>query len=290
MPFGRSTSDVQPSQLAGTWYPAEPERLRDTVDRLLAEAAVAPDERIRAIIAPHAGYAYSGRAAGVGYAHVPAGRFRRALLLAPSHYHSFSGGAIFPGRGFETPLGSVEIDLDGVEQLSSSASFSMDPAPYRREHSLEIQLPFLQRVDPQLRIVPVLVSGRGEALSALAPGLRALDDDETLVVVSSDFTHYGASFDYLPFPSTGPREVAEQLHELDFGAIECICALDADGFESYLEATGATVCGQAPIVAFLRARGGLRGTVASYYTSLDVTGDYEHSVSYAAIVFTPAAA
>ncbi|MGH7857126.1 MAG: AmmeMemoRadiSam system protein B, partial [Candidatus Binatia bacterium] len=154
--------------------------------------------------------------------------------------------------------------------------------------SLEIQLPFLQRVVPALAVVPVLV-GADEGLVAIAAGLRDLDDGRTLFIVSSDFTHYGASFEYLPFPATGAEAVSERLRELDFGAIELVCRLDAEGFRSYVFRTGATICGRAAIGAFLYTRPtGLAGTVASYYTSLDVTGDYEHSVSYATVLFLPA--
>jgi hypothetical protein len=280
--------DVLESQLAGTWYPGEPERLREMVDAFLA-AGEGPQPGLRALVVPHAGYAYSGRVAGAGYARVPRGQFRRAVVVAPSHYHAFPGAAIFPGKGFETPLGVVAVDRQAANRLASFPGFVSNAGPYRREHSLEIQLPFLQRLDPDLRLVPVLVGATDLELRQVALGLQSLDDGETLYVVSSDFTHYGEAFDYLPFPPTGAEEVSRRLRELDFGAIEPILRLDAEGFESYLRRTGITVCGQGPIAAFLRVGWvGLEGTVAAYGTSLDVTGDYEHSVSYAAIVFAAA--
>ncbi|MGH7823009.1 MAG: AmmeMemoRadiSam system protein B, partial [Candidatus Binatia bacterium] len=276
-----SERSIQPSQVAGTWYPGEAERLVESVDRLIAGAGAGPDERVRAMIVPHAGYQYSGRAAAAGYARLPRRRWRRAAILAPSHHHLFEGAAVFPGRGFETPLGVVEIDAEAARRLESCEGFSMTARPYAREHSLEIQLPFLQRRDPALRVVPILVGAADPGAEAVGAGLRALDDGDTFFVVSSDFTHYGAAFDYLPFPPSGAESVAAALRELDFGAIDRICRLDADGFGSYVRLTGATICGRAPIAAFLASRPrGLAGTVASYYTSLDVTGDYEHSVSY----------
>jgi AmmeMemoRadiSam system protein B len=122
--------------------------------------------------------------------------------------------------------------------------------------------------------------------AVLAPVLHVLDDDETLWIVSSDFTHYGIRFDYLPFPPTGPGDVADRLRKLDRGAIEAAVAGDAGRFEDYVEDTGATICGRAPIAAFLHAFGeDLEGELLDYRTSLDVTGDFEHSVSYAAIAF-----
>ncbi|MEA2627176.1 MAG: hypothetical protein QOD06_3221 [Candidatus Binatota bacterium] len=278
-------ADVQPSNIAGTWYPGDAESLDCTVRELLAPASP-PAGDPRAIVVPHAGYAYSGRAAGSGYAHVRPGRWRRAVVVAPSHYHAFAGGAVHPGRGFATPLGVVAIDRAAADLLLAHTGFFADAAPYDREHSLEIQLPFLQTVDPELPIVPVLVGADVGGAAGLAAGLRALDDGASLFVVSSDFTHYGAAFDYLPFPPSGADEVSRKLRELDLGAIERVCAGDASGFESYVAETGITVCGRAPISAFLHAYGAeLRGETVCYYTSLDVTGDFEHSVSYAAIRF-----
>lgn len=280
-------SEIHRSHLAGTWYPADTEELRETVCRYLAEAGAEADEGVLALVVPHAGYRYSGRCAGAAYARLPRGRWRRTAILAPSHYHFFAGGAVFSGSGFETPLGIVEVDRVAARALGEQAGFFLDDAPYAREHSLEIQLPFLQAVDPGLRLIPILVGvdTRSRGFAALAPGLRTLDDGGTLFVVSSDFTHYGASFEYQPFPSLGPRQVADELWRLDEPAIELVRHVDATGFEEYVERTGITICGRAPIAAFLHAASGLAGELVAYSTSLDVTGDYEHSVSYAAVVF-----
>ena len=281
------SSAVQPANLAGTWYPADPDELRAEIERCLGEVRSADDD-LGAMIVPHAGYRYSGRAAGAAFATLAPGRWRRAVVIAPSHYHVVDGAAVFPGIGLETPLGVVNVERDGVAALIASPFFVADARPYAREHSLEIELPFLQVVDPELSVVPVLVGTHDEAdqLAALGKGLAKLDDGDTLFVVSSDFTHYGASFGYLPFQPNGAEYVAEELRRLDFGAIEAVRRLDARGFASYVADTGITVCGRGPISAFLNAaREELAGEVLRYYTSLDVTGDYEHSVSYAAIGF-----
>ncbi|MBI2963933.1 MAG: AmmeMemoRadiSam system protein B [Deltaproteobacteria bacterium] len=281
---------VQPSNLAGTWYPADAEELRRQVETFLGTARAA-DGSLRAILVPHAGYRYSGHAAGAAYARVGRGRWRRALVLAPSHYHSFAGAAVFPGDGFETPLGIVNVDHAATRMLAASPLFTETARPYAREHSLEIQLPFLQVIDPALQLVPVMVGAADdvEDLAALGATVRGLDDGETLFVISSDFTHYGAHFDYLPFPPDGPDAVSERLRRLDFGAIDRIRAGDADGFVRYVRSTGITICGRGPITAFLHERRGwFAADVVSYYTSLDVTGDFEHCVSYAGIVFRDA--
>src|SRR2546423_7473747 len=286
-----SAAEIQPSNLAGTWYPADADELREEVERLLGDDRTAAGD-LRAVIAPHAGYRYSGRAAGAAFARVGRDRWRRAVIVAPSHYHSFAGAAVFPGSGFATPLGVVRVDREGVRVLAESPLCSLDARPYEREHSLEIELPFLQIVDAEINVVPVLIGAAEDPheLEALGRVLGRLDDGETLFVISSDFTHYGASFDYLPFVSNSADEVSAALRELDLGAIEPVLRGDADSFVEYVRQTGITVCGRGPITAFLYfAARRLRGELATYYTSLDVTGDFEHSVSYAAIRFRPAA-
>jgi len=285
-----TAAEIQRSNLAGTWYPADPDELRAEVDRCLGDKR-GEDGALCAMIVPHAGYRYSGRAAGAAFARLTAGRWRRAVVVAPSHYHTFDGAAVFPGSGFETPLGVVRVDREGARALTQAPLFAADARPYAREHSLEIELPFLQVVDPALPVVPVLVGSHDDAvqLAALGRALRALDDRETLFVVSSDLTHYGSQFGYLPFPPDGADSVAAELRRLDFGAIEPIRRVDAQGFANYVGATGITVCGRGPITAFLHAGAErLAGELLEYYTSLDVTGDYEHSVSYAAFAFRSA--
>lgn len=286
---------VKRSTLAGTWYPADPRELRALVEGFLGQEREEDhdaDATACAFVVPHAGYRYSGSTAAAAYAQVPARRWRRALVIAPSHFAAFTGAAVFPGEGFETPLGIVAVD-EAAAELADLPYFESSSRPYEREHSLEMQLPFLQVVDPALTVVPVLlgVAEDGGVLDRVAEGLRTVVDDDTLVVVSSDFTHYGAQFDYLPFPSDDPEDVAAELRRLDFGAIEPIRRGDVEGFARYLRSTGITICGRGPISAFLRMEAGsLVGELCRYATSLDVTGDYEHSVSYAAIAFRPESA
>jgi MEMO1 family protein len=286
-----SSLEVKPSNLAGSWYPADPGELRLELERCLGDERVS-DDALRAILVPHAGYRYSGSTAGAAFAKLDRGRWRRAVVVAPSHYRAFAGAAIFPGGGFETPLGIVSVDRDGARKLAAASLFAVDARPYAREHSLEIELPFLQVVDPALTVVPVLVGSPDAAdeLATLGRGLAMLDDDETLFVVSSDFTHYGSSFGYMPFPPRDAEAVAAEIRRLDFGAIDAIRSGDGARFADYVRSTGITVCGRGPIQAFLTfARGRLGADLAAYRTSLDVTGDFEHSVSYAALVFHPVA-
>jgi AmmeMemoRadiSam system protein B len=280
---------VKHSDLAGTWYPRDSSRLREQIDTWLQEStspAAAPG-RLCAVVVPHAGYQYSGRAAAAAYAcvrHVP---YTRAVIVAPSHHAAFRGVALLDVDAFSTPLGEMAVDREAVAVLARSPLCTVRPAVYRDEHALEIQLPFLQRALPTVRVVPTLVGTLdADDYEAVAAALAEVAHGDTVVIVSSDFVHYGWRFAYQPFPATGPAQVAAALRTLDLGAIERVCAGDAAGFLAYIEDTGATICGRTPIAVFLTLHcQRSRGILLSYYTSLDVTGDYEHSVSYASIAF-----
>ncbi len=282
-------SRIKRSTLAGTWYAAGERRLRQQVDELLAAAAqpAAASEPLSGLVVPHAGYVYSGRAAAVGYACLASTSYRRAVILAPSHFAAFHGAALLDVDAFETPLGAVPVDGEGLTAVLDQPLFRADPEPYRQEHSLEIQLPFLQRVLPGAPVVPVLLgSVADDDYAVVARALRQLASDDTIFIVSSDFVHYGWRFDYLPFPAEGPERVRAGLRALDMGAIERVCAGDAAGFRGYVAETGATICGRIPIGVFLTLHGQRSpGRLLTYYTSLDVTQDYEHCVSYASIAF-----
>jgi AmmeMemoRadiSam system protein B len=283
---------IKRSTLAGTWYAADKSRLREQVDGLLRAAQPAsPMASLIGLVVPHAGYAYSGRAAAAGYACLTFATYQRAVILAPSHFASFRGAALLDVDGFETPLGTVAVDRDGLAALLHQPLFREDAAPYREEHALEIQLPFLQCVAPKARVVPVLLGGLTAGdYATVADALRALAAPDTVYVVSSDFVHYGWRFDYQPFPPAGAEEVRGGLRALDMGAIEYVCAGDAAGFQRYVADTGATICGRMPIAVFLTLHGRRTpGQLLTYYTSLDVTQDYEHCVSYASIAFPHAA-
>lgn len=284
--------DSKPSNLAGTWYPRDAGALRAQIDALL-EAAAADEsaEPAAALIVPHAGYRYSGRAAAAGYTALRGQRVRRVVVLAPSHYAIFRGAAVPDFEAFETPLGLVRVDVEAARALGRRGRIRSDAGPYDEEHAVEIQLPFLQRVCPDAAVVPLLVGElREEDESAVVAATAPLLDDETVLVVSTDFTHYGARFGYEPFPASGAETVAAQLAALDGGAIERVVRGEVAGFKEYVTSTGATICGRLPIAILLRLRAGAGGgRLLAYYTSLDVTGDYRHSVSYAAIAFPRAA-
>ena len=274
--------------VAGSWYPGDEESLARTVDDLLDTAGSdrnGDPGRIVALIGPHAGYVYSGRVAGRGFGKIRGKKVSRVILIGPSHYEVFHGAVVPDVEVYRTPLGDVELDRDAIEELAGHPRIATSNRPFEPEHSLESEIPFLQRVlSPGWRLVPLLLgSGASGAMAQeIADGLRPLLDETTLVVVSSDFTHYGPRFGYVPFHD----DVQERIRDLDMGAVELIERRDLSGFENYLQETGATICGRDAIDVLLRLLPAeVEGRLTAYETSGSLTGDWEHSVSYAAVTF-----
>ena len=281
----RHRARLQPA-VAGSWYPREREALAALVDGLLEGAAgraAGPVSPMAACIVPHAGFAYSGAVAASAFFRLRGLSFDRVVLLGPSHYFGFHGAAIPDAAdAYGTPLGDVPIDVDAVAALRRAPLFRADDTLFEPEHALEAELPFLQRVlSPEVPIVPVLLGGgttyaeAGRVAVALAPHRTG----STLLVVSSDFTHFGPRFDYVPFDD----DVPARIRELDLGAIAAIES-GAHDFERYVEASGATICGRRAIDVLLALPDGCGGaTLIEYDTSGRMTGTWDHSVSYAAI-------
>lgn len=273
-----------PPAVAGSFYPASRAQLaRDVEGRLDRVDVASGAPAVRALIAPHAGYAYSGDVAASVFAPLRGRPIERAIVIGPSHHFGFAGAVVPESDRMATPLGEVAIDRDAIEALEASGVRRSDQA-FRPEHAVEVEIPFLQRaLPPGWTIVPILVGsfgGPGHA-DRLADAVRPLLTPGTVLVVSSDFTHYGPRFGYVPFKD----RVQERLHDLDLGAVRLIEAGDAAGFEAYLERTGATVCGRRAIDVMLRLLpAGSRPELATYDTSGAMTGDWEHSVSYAGLL------
>jgi MEMO1 family protein len=276
---------VKRSTLAGSWYPADPAELGQQIDGWLDES-LGTSTAAMGVIVPHAGYQYSGAVAAAAYRRLRDSACGRVVIMAPSHRVSFRGVVVLEAEAFATPLGLVEVDV-AVTKLADGRLVRSDAHPFLDEHSLEIQLPFVQRVLPGAKVVPLLFGDMsGGDLRDFVSILNGLADDRTAFAVSSDFTHYGWRFGYEPFPAESADWVRTRLRDLDMGAIAPVLEGDAHAFTRYLDSTGATVCGRVPVAAFLTWAGPRhRGELVAYRTSLDVTGDYRHVVSYAGITF-----
>jgi len=289
-------SELGPN-VAGSWYAGEPARLQADLERCLS-VATAPPRRdaprrarararadVTALIVPHAGLAFSGATAGCAFREIGACPVERVVLLGPSHYEGFRGAAVPVATAYRTPLGSVDLDAEVIGALSRSPAVRVDDRPFRREHSLEMELPFLQHALPVgFTLVPILLGAGSDAASddAVAAALEPWLAPGTLVVVSSDFTHFGARFGYVPFHD----DLEQRIEELDMGAIATIRDRDASAFDAYVARTGATICGRHAIAVLLRAvPSALRAELVGYDTSGRICGDFDLSVSYASLVF-----
>lgn len=271
-------SDVIRSPFAGSWYSADPAELKqffaETTEGVEAEPGTV------ALIMPHAGYVYSGTAAALTAAKVRGLHFERVIILAPSHRAYLNNRfCLTSASAFETPLGRVAVDTAAVKSLLRSPLFMPDDRIQEQEHSTQLELPFLQEMlAGTFAVLPVIVGQcSADTLKAAAFELKPLLSNQTLVVVSSDFTHYGANFDYRPFR----ENIRENLKKLDTGAFEWIEQKNPERFRAYIEKTGATICGAQPIELLLYLLPEeCECSLDAYYTSGDVTGDFSNSVSY----------
>lgn len=271
------------SALAGSWYDADPARLRSRIMNWIDRAALPdglPPERPIALIQPHAGYAYSGPVAACGVKTLVGRQYDRVIIIGPSHRVYLPNRICIPAAdAMATPLGTALLDRAALDALKKFDFVLTDDRVHLAEHSVQIQLPFLQCAPGgNFKIIPVIAGQLDEpTVRKAAAALSECLTPDTLVVISSDFTHFGRDFHYLPFH----ENIAENLRKLDLGAFELIRKKDAAKFAAYLRDTGATICGETPIrilLAMLPAAA--RVTLLKYTTSSAESGDYSHCVSY----------
>jgi len=295
------SGEERPCYGAGRWFPRTKARLTVAIDKYLREK---PESKVTGrplgIIAPHAGYRFCGRSAGAAFAQLKGHQFHRVVVLGISHRQFVKGASILPVKAYTTPLGKIPVDTEVTDKLLKNNLFKTQPRAHYGEHSVENELPFLTRVlGADWKLVPILIGqpSRMEAgISAeslklyenIAAAIKPFVDDKTLVVASSDWTHYGANYGYFPFgrKAFSGDELKAKLKAFDYETIEPVLNVDVKTFAQRVNAKKVTVCGRRPICVFLNLMSeGVKGFVAKYYTSGDVTNDWSSSVSYTSIVF-----
>ena len=277
------------STIAGSWYSGNPKQLTGQISSWIerAELPVGMSGKPIAIIQPHAGYAYSGPTAAYGAKAISGKQYKRVIILGPSHRVYLENRICIPSEadGMRTPLGALAMDKEALQTLRNQKFAVADDRVVGTEHSVQIQLPFLQvALGNEIRIVPIVV-GRldGDTAKKAAEALKRITDHETLVLISSDFTHFGENFDYTPFRTN----IEENLRKLDLGAFDWIRKRDPAGFAAYLHKTGATICGEAPIRILLSMLPETaRVELLHYTTSSAESRDFSHCVSYVSGVVT----
>ena len=272
---------IRPPAVAGTFYPADPKELGKMVDGFLAAAQVPEiSEPLVALVAPHAGYVYSGPIAAHSYALLKGRKIERVVVIAPSHYEAFDFTSVFDGDAYETPLGRVQVDrtfaakLAGMKSSIKLSSRGHLPAKPQGEHALEVQLPFLQRVLGTFTLVPVIMGDQSyEASRDLGVALaKLIHGPETLIVASSDLSHY------YPYDNAVAldRKTLTALQEYDY------LSMSWNFQRRVWEA-----CGGAPIVAAMIAAerlGANDARLIKYANSGDTAGDRSRVVGYGSAV------
>jgi MEMO1 family protein len=268
--------NIRPAAVAGSWYPGSASTLTRAVEGHLADARSQPPAAagdVIALVAPHAGLAYSGPVAAHAYRLLDQVTVDVVIVVGPSHFVGFEGVAAYPTGAFETPLGLAFIE-DGcvAALLRATPVVRENTSPHLREHSIEMQLPFVQHLAPSAKIVPLLMGWQTAATAkALGDALaQVVSDRRALLVASTDLSHY--------------RD-ATTTARLDGIVLDHVSRLDADGLQHALDIQPDLACGGGPTVAVMRAAralGAREATVLKYGDSGDITGDKSAVVGYMA--------
>jgi AmmeMemoRadiSam system protein B len=277
---------VRKPAVAGSFYPSDPAELRQLIHDSyvhplgpghLPPVAYTSDNAV-AVVCPHAGYIYSGPVAAHSFLHVSSlRRPQLAIVVAPNHYGVGSGVSSSKEGEWETPLGSMKVDEKAAREIAQATGIvDFDPASHRMEHSLEVQLPFLQEIyGNTLRILPICISFQDpDTTKVLAEGVaKVAGSRRTVVLASSDLTHY---------------EPAETARSKDLALLKEIDSMDPERYYSTLERLQVTACGYGAIATVMRAAkllGFKKGETLKYASSGDTTGDLKQVVGYGSVRF-----
>jgi AmmeMemoRadiSam system protein B len=281
--------------VAGQFYPASKAELEQEIKKSFthkfgpgALPGKRTNKKVYGCIAPHAGYFFSGAGAAWVYKEITETEFPDVYIILGVNHSGHK--TCSSDEDWETPLGTVKCDTEFVKTLEGKG-IPIDTNAHSREHSIEVQLPFLQFVSldriTKLKVVPIMIADErfdkwGRAIQETAKDLKR----RVTIICSSDFTHYGDNYGYVPFENN----VKENMAKLDLDAANFITKPNPKSFIAYTDKTGATICGRCGISTLLWLMKYLfgeekKGKLLKYYTSGDVLGDYQNAVGYAAIVF-----
>lgn len=240
---------------AGSWYTDNPKQLSEELEGWLQSCGLTKSPDVRGVIAPHAGYSYSGRAAAYAFGNIDPSNITRVFLLGPSHHYYTPKCALSTATVYKTPIGDLPIDLKVIEELKATGKFElMDIRVDEAEHSMEMHLPYLAKVfeGHQVKVVPILVGAVSAENEAMYGQLLAkyVDDPNNFFSISSDFCHWGSRFNYMHHDKKhGP--IYKSIEALDKMGMDIIETGDPDSFKQYLLEYENTICGRHPISVFL---------------------------------------
>ncbi len=287
-------SNIRQPAYAGKFYSADAEELQEQIKAsFLSDLGPgnldfkAQDRSYAGFIVPHAGLVYSGPCAAHAYRLIAGSTgIDTFMILGPNHTGMGAGKTALSKQDWKTPFGLVKNNTALADKILKETDIVESGLNHSHEHSIEVQLPFLQFInDKHFQFIPISVSPSVDFIK-LGNQLKKLlssHKKRVCIIASSDFTHYGHSFGYIPFQD----DIPANLKKLDMGAIGLIQKKDTDALSDYIDKTGATICGIHPILLLLKIIGPGSGTpkLLRYYTSGEITGDYSTSVSYASISF-----
>ncbi|MEE9167436.1 MAG: AmmeMemoRadiSam system protein B [Candidatus Neomarinimicrobiota bacterium] len=258
---------------AGMFYPGDREGLSSEIQSYLDRAPPPRSENLLGIVVPHAGYIYSGPTAAHAYKYLEGKSFEKVIILAPSHFEAFHGLSIYSGDALETPLGRVNVARTDRDQLAGVKGVMISEMGFRQEHSLEVQLPFLQHVlKPGWEVIPIVMGHQKKEIIDVAAGILAKYFDQNVpMVISSDLSHY---HEY------------HKAKEIDLRFCELVKEGDLDGLWDAYGNGQVEACGFGPVLAFLSMMRGRENTsmkVLDYRNSGDTAGPKDQVVGYCAM-------
>lgn len=270
-------TSIRKPAVAGMFYPSDKKELVGLIDKLLDENKVEREHNsIAGIVAPHAGYIYSGRSAAFAYNTLRNKNYRRVIVISPSHREYFSGISIYPGEAYSTPFGDIKIDSGFRDALVTDNQFIRAVTNgHGKEHALEVQLPFLQRVLGEFELVPIVIGDQNQGfVFSLAESISRYADEETLIVASSDLSHF---------------HTRAKASALDGEVLNAVGEFNYQKLQHLLDANNCEACGGGCIVAMMKAAELMdykQSEILSYTDSGDVTGDTSEVVGYfSAVVY-----
>jgi MEMO1 family protein len=264
-------SRIRSAAVAGLFYPRDPNELSNLIDELISAANPFPNKSdLIGLVSPHAGYIYSGLTAAFGFKLLEKKTYKKVIIISPSHREYFKGISIYDGNGYETPFGQVEVDEVITENLVSESSMIFRGIEgHRNEHAIEVQLPFLQKVLSDFKIIPIVMGDQRKIfIDTLADAISNTLDENTLIIASSDLSHFY------------PKQTA---YELDSIIEKRILNYEADKLEEDLNQNKCEACGGGPIVALMKSaaiKNNVRAEVLHRSDSGDVSGDNKKVVGY----------
>jgi MEMO1 family protein len=275
------SAKVRPLAVAGSFYPADPAELGKMIEGFLAKVAPSPVNDLVAIVSPHAGYEFAGPVAAYSYALLKGRKYDRVVVIAPSHYEAFGYASVYDGSAYTTPLGQVPVDqafaakLAGTSKVIRLSGAGHTPSRDKLEHSIETQLPYLQKVIGQFQLVPIIMGDQSyEACRALGVALAKLvEGTNTLIVASSDLSHY---------------HTYDQAGKMDHKTLRAIEEWDYLSMSRNFDAEVWEACGGGPIIAAMIASerlGANQAKVLKYLNSGDTGNDKSRVVGYGAAIF-----